>query len=163
MINTFSSRQVFLPSLLLLVACGQENTETGPTVAATQVEPESPSAMAPTPSAEGARVFFITPSDGDTVSSTVWLEFGLDGMELAPSGTAIPNSGHHHIIIDQDLPDLSLPVPADAQHVHFGDARSETELDLAPGPHTLQLLFADHLHIPHDPPLFSEQISITVE
>jgi hypothetical protein len=84
-------------------------------------------------------------------------------MDLAPSGTDRPNSGHHHIIVDHELPDLSLPVPKDAQRIHYGDGRSETELDLGPGQHTLQLLFADHLHIPHDPPLISERISITVE
>jgi hypothetical protein len=119
--------------------------------------------MARTPSAGDARVFFITPSDGATVSSPVQLEFGLDGMALAPAGNDAPNSGHHHIIIDHELPDLSLPVPADANHVHFGDARSRTELDMAPGQHTLQLLLADHMHIPHDPPIISERISITVE
>ncbi len=91
------------------------------------------------------------------------MEFGLDGMDLVPAGTDRPNSGHHHIVIDHELPDMSLPVPKDAQRVHFGDGRSKTELELAPGPHTLQLLLADHLHIPHDPPLYSEQISITVE
>ncbi len=128
-----------------------------------RAESAVPGAMTRTPSAEGARVFFITPSDGDVVASPVQLEFGLVGMELAPSGDDRPNSGHHHIIIDRELPTVSLPVPADAQHVHFGDGRSKTELDLPPGQHTLQLLFADHLHIPHDPPLYSEQIRITVE
>ncbi len=161
--KSFTSWHAFLPSLLLLAACSQESAETMPKTEEAQAEPAAPAVIGRTPSAEGARVFFITPSDGDTVSSPVQLEFGLSGMELAPSGNDRPNSGHHHIIIDRDLPTLSLPVPADAQHVHFGDGRSKTELDLPPGQHTLQLLFADHLHIPHDPPLFSEQIRITVE
>ncbi len=134
-----------------------------PTAEEPQAESAAPGAITRTPSAEGARVFFITPSDGDVVASPVQLEFGLGGMELAPSGDDRPNSGHHHIIIDRELPTLSLPVPADAQLVHFGDGRSRTELDLPPGQHTLQLLLADHWHIPHDPPLFSEQIRITVE
>jgi Domain of unknown function (DUF4399) len=152
----FRTWQTVLPSLFVLTACSQEVPET-------TAEPAAAAVMARSPSAEGARVYFITPSDGETVPSPVRLEFGLSGMELAPSGDDRPNSGHHHIIIDHELPDLSLPVPADNQRVHFGDARSETELILGPGQHTLQLLFADHLHIPHDPPLFSEQISITVE
>lgn len=155
--------QAILPSLLLFIGCGQETTETTTTTEQPQAQPPPPAGLTRTPSAEGARVFFITPSDGDTVSSPVQLEFGLSGMELAPSGTDRPNSGHHHVIIDHDLPILSLPVPADAQRVHYGDGSSETELDLAPGQHTLQLLLADHLHIPHIPPLFSERISITVE
>jgi hypothetical protein len=119
--------------------------------------------MTRTPSAAGARVFFITPADGDVISGPVQLEFGLSGMEVAPAGDDRPGSGHHHIIIDSELPVLGLPVPADDHHVHFGDGRTMTELTLGPGQHTLQLLFADHLHIPHDPPLFSEQIRITVE
>ena len=163
MIKPFSSWQAFLPAILLLTGCSQEHAETGPATEEFQAQAVAPAALTRTPSAEGARVFFITPSDGDTVSSPVQLEFGISGMELAPSGDDSPNSGHHHIIIDHDLPNLSLPVPKDAQRVHFGDARSSTELDLAPGQHTLQLLFADHLHIPHDPPLISERISITVE
>lgn len=161
MFKAFRSWQAFLPSLLLLFACSQEGAETEP--ATPRAEATAPATLSRTPSAEGARVFFITPSDGDTVSSPVQFEFGVSGMDLAPSGTDRPNSGHHHIIVDHDLPVLSLPVPKDAQRIHFGDGRSETELDLGPGQHTLQLLFADHLHIPHDPPLISERISITVE
>jgi hypothetical protein len=149
---------------LLLAGCGQESAETEPAASkplgAACMRPAGPSR---TPSATGARVFFITPADGDVVSGPVQLEFGLSGMEVAPAGDDRPGSGHHHIIIDSDLPLLSLPVPADDHHVHFGDARTETELALPPGEHTLQLLFADHLHIPHDPPLFSEKIRITVE
>jgi hypothetical protein len=153
----FGHWQAVLPALVLFTACEQDR------LPETTVVAPPPAGITRTASVEGARVFFITPSDGDTVSSPVRLEFGLSGMELAPSGDPRPNSGHHHIVIDHDLPDLSLPVPADAEHVHFGDGRSATELELAPGRHTLQLLLGDHLHIPHDPPLFSEQISITVE
>ena len=166
--NSFISWQALLPGLLLFAGCGPEDAEPTPVADESQARPMGgacggPAVMTRSPSAVGARVFFITPSDSDTVSSPVQLEFGLSGMELVPSGTDRPDSGHHHIIIDHDLPNLSLPVPADAQHVHFGDGRSQTDLDLAPGRHTLQLLFADHLHIPHDPPLFSGQIRITVE
>ena len=161
--NFLTSCRPLLPGLLLIAACGQDSVESTPVTEEPQSESAAPSTLTRSPSAEGASVFFITPSDRSTVSSPVLLEFGLQGMELAASGTDRPNSGHHHIIIDSDLPDLSLPVPKDAQRVHFGDGRSESEMDLAPGPHTLQLLLADHLHIPHDPPLYSEQISITVE
>jgi hypothetical protein len=72
-------------------------------------------------------------------------------------------SGHHHVLIDAELPAMDMPIPADANHVHFGDGSSTTELTLEPGEHTLQLLFADHLHIPHDPPVYSDRITITVE
>ena len=161
--NFLTSFRLLLPGLLLIAACGQDSVDSTPVSEEPQAEPETPSLTGRTPSADSAQVFFITPSDGDIVASPVQIDFGLDGMELVPAGTHRPNSGHHHIIIDHALPDMNLPVPKDAQRVHFGDGRSKTELELAPGPHTLQLLLADHLHIPHDPPLYSEQISITVE
>ena len=73
------------------------------------------------------------------------------------------HSGHHHLLIDTDLPDPGLPIPKDDNHVHFGDGSTETEITLEPGEHTLQLMLGDHLHIPHDPPVTSEQITISVE
>jgi hypothetical protein len=57
---------------------------------------------------------------------------------------------------------LDQPVPADAQHVHFGKGQTETTLELAPGQHTLQLLLGDGNHIPHQPPLTSDIITVTV-
>lgn len=131
--------------------------------ATTAAEHTSPPALERTPAADGARVFFITPPDGAVVSSPVRLEFGLEGMAVVRSGDMTSDSGHHHVLIDTALPDLSLPIPADANHVHFGDASTSTELALDPGEHTLQLLLGDHLHIPHDPPVASERISIVVE
>jgi len=168
MTRSYVSWWAILPSLLLLAACAQEGTETTPATDAPQAKPMGPACGGPaimsrTPSPMGAQVFFITPADGDVLSGPVNLEFGLSGMEVAPAGDDRPDSGHHHIIIDSVLPLLSLPVPKDDNHVHFGDGRTKTELTLAPGEHTLQLLLGDYLHIPHDPPLFSEQIRITVE
>ena len=120
-------------------------------------------APARTPAPDGARVFFVTPGDGDVVENPVRVEFGIEGMDVLPAGQAASNSGHHHVLIDTGLPALDLPIPADASHVHFGDGSSSTELNLEPGEHTLQLLFADHLHIPHDPPVYSEPITIVVQ
>jgi Domain of unknown function (DUF4399) len=160
--------QAILPTLLLLVSCGQQAAETAPAAGETRAQApgaagEAPAMMPRSASAPGARVFFITPADGDVVTSPVKLEFGLSGMDLVPAGEQRPNSGHHHLIIDSELPPFGQPVPKDDQHVHFGDASSNTEIVLAPGRHTLQLLFADYLHIPHDPPVYSEKITITVE
>jgi hypothetical protein len=84
-------------------------------------------------------------------------------MTVVQAGDNTPDSGHHHLLIDTGLPDLSLPVPADANHVHFGDGSTVTERTLPSGEHTLQLLFADYLHIPHLPLVYSEPITITVE
>ena len=110
-----------------------------------------------------ARVFFVTPQNGAVVSSPFPVEFGVSGMQVVRAGENRPNTGHHHLLIDTDMPDPGLPIAADDQHVHFGDASTATELTLEPGEHTLQLLFADHLHIPHDPPVYSERIRILVE
>jgi len=116
-----------------------------------------------TASPAGAAVFFITPGDGDTVVNPVTVEFGIDGMTVVAAGVEAAQSGHHHLLVDSDLPDMGLPVPADSNHIHFGDASTSTELTLAPGKHTLQLLLADHAHVPHDPPVMSELITISVE
>jgi len=117
----------------------------------------------PTSSAEGASVYIISPADGETVASPVRVVFGLRGMGVAPAGTEKANTGHHHLIIDTDLPAADAPVPADAQHIHFGGGQTEVEVDLSPGKHTLQLLLGDKSHIPHDPPVSSEKITITVK
>ena len=155
---------------LLLSACGQQEAE--PTAAAepeaataaeTAPETTPPPALPRTASPEGARLFFITPADGDTVSSPVTIEFGLEGMAVVAAGVNEAHSGHHHLIVDAELPDLGLPIPADENYIHFGDASTSTELNLEPGQHTLRLLLGDHLHIPHDPPVSSEMITITVK
>jgi hypothetical protein len=116
-----------------------------------------------TPSPAGAEVYFIAPKDGATVASPVTIKFGLKGMGIAPAGTTMENTGHHHLIIDADLPPLDAPVPADANHVHFGKGQTETTVELKPGKHTLQLLLADQSHIPHDPAVVSKKITITVK
>lgn len=116
------------------------------------------------PSAEGARVYFIAPQDGDSLGETFTVRFGLADMGVAPAGVVFDNSGHHHLLINvKELPDLKLPIPADEQHVHFGLGQTEAEVSLPPGRHSLQLLLGNHLHIPHDPPVMSEVISITVK
>jgi hypothetical protein len=84
-------------------------------------------------------------------------------MGVAPAGIAIENTGHHHLLVDTDLPPLDRPIPADAKHLHFGKGQTEASVALAPGRHRLQLLLADHLHIPHDPPVISRPVTITVK
>lgn len=120
-------------------------------------------AVAGTPSAKEARAYIISPADGATVSSPVTVKFGLDGMEVAPAGSDKPNSGHHHLLIDTNLPAMAKPIPSDENHKHFGKGQTETKLDLKPGKHTLQLLLGDKGHVPHKPPVKSEKITITVE
>jgi len=110
----------------------------------------------------GAAVYFISLADGAVVKSPVTVRFGLAGMSVAPAGVAREEAGHHHLIVDSPLPDLSRPIPSDAHHHHFGGGQTETTLELDPGTHTLQLLVGDANHLPHEPAVVSEQISITV-
>lgn len=110
-----------------------------------------------------ARVYFISPEDGATVKSPVTVRFGLSGMGVAPAGVAYANTGHHHLIIDAEMPDPTRPVPSDDHHIHFGKGQTETTVELAPGKHTLQLVLGDKNHVPFDPPIVSERITITVK
>jgi hypothetical protein len=111
---------------------------------------------------ENVQLYFVTPSGGDSLTSPVVVRFGLKGMGVAPAGVEKAGTGHHHLIVDAELPPSGLPIPASDHYRHFGMGQTEVTLDLEPGEHTLQLLLGDHLHIPHDPPLVSERISITV-
>jgi len=130
--------------------------------AATETSADSPG-LPRSNSADGASVFFITPENGSVVSNPISIEFGIAGMEVVKAGDNQPNSGHHHLLIDTDLPAVNLPIPADEHHIHFGDGSTGTEISLPPGEHMLQMLLGDHLHIPHEPPVVSEVILITVE
>ena len=117
-----------------------------------------------TPSPAGAEVYIISPKDGAIVHNPVRVQFGLKGMGVAPAGMKFDNTGHHHLLIDTDPPaDQPTPLPATDKIVHFGKGQTETTLNLTPGTHTLQLLFADYQHIPHSPPVISKKITITVK
>ncbi len=116
-----------------------------------------------TPAPDGASAYIISPANGDTVASPLTVVFGLDGMGVAPAGTEKDNTGHHHLLIDTGQPALDEPIPADDNHVHFGGGQTQVQIELTPGEHTLQLLLGDLNHIPHDPPVASELITITVE
>jgi hypothetical protein len=117
----------------------------------------------PTAAPEGAVAYIISPANGATVSSPVTVVFGLKGMGVAPAGTEKANTGHHHLLIDIDAPALDQPLPASAQLIHFGGGQTQTVLELAPGTHTLQLVLGDMNHIPHNPPVVSEKVTITVK
>ena len=156
-------------SAILAIACSQQDApQTEAAAGSANVAPEtteasSPAVMPRTASTEGASVFFISPADGDTVTNPVSIEFGIEGMNVVKAGENQPDSGHHHLLIDTDLPDFGLPIPADEHHIHFGDGSTSTEITLEPGTHTLRMILGDHLHIPHDSPIMSDPITITVK
>ena len=116
-----------------------------------------------TPSPSNAFVYFLSPADEESISGKVKVRFGLENFGVAPAGIQIENTGHHHLIIDADLPSLNLPIPADDNYVHFGKGQTEVELELSKGTHTLQLLLGDFRHIPHDPPIYSKRIEVYVD
>ncbi len=123
----------------------------------------SVSAQQRTPAPEHAELYFISLADGASVSNPVNVRFGLRNMGVAPAGIKYDNSGHHHLLVNTDLPSLDFPIINDENHLHFGGGQTEVTLELPPGAHTLQLLLGDFAHIPHAPAVMSERITITVE
>lgn len=125
-----------------------------------------------TPFPEGASLYFLNLSDGDTVSSPVTVQFGLSGMGVAPAGvTEKENVGHHHLLLNRaplgEGPDgaeeWDYGLPADDNHKHFGGGQTEVTLELPAGTHTLQMVLGDHSHVPFGPELATDVITITVE
>lgn len=153
---------------LLLAACSPPATDeasnaAAPAASAPPPAPAVPPGIARKPSPAGARAYIIAPQDGATVTSPISVVFGLAGAGVAPAGTVKADTGHHHLLIDAPMPALDAPIPADERHVHFGGGQTETTVTLTPGTHTLQLLLGDELHVPHDPPLVSDVVTISVQ
>lgn len=134
-----------------------------PALSQAQNATPAPAALPRTASPAGAMEYFIAPQNGAKVTSPFTVRFGLKGMGVAPAGVTNANTGHHHLLIDTDLPPDNLPIPNDDKHRHFGAGQTEVELTLPPGQHTLQLVLGDANHIPHQPPVHSEKITITVQ
>jgi hypothetical protein len=110
-----------------------------------------------------AEVYIIWPHDGAVINGgKFWLRMGLRNMGVAPKGVDVPNTGHHHVLIDTDLPPAGEPIPNDRNHLHFGAGETEARIELPPGKHTLQLLLGDSNHVSFVPPVYSKKISITV-
>lgn len=116
-------------------------------------------------SVEGAKVYFIAPADGEVVEEEFLVKFGLSGMGIAPAGSNVEHTGHHHILINKDIStiDFTRSLPSSDQIKHFGGGQTEAILKLPKGQHTLQLLLGNYVHIPHDKPVISEKITITVK
>ena len=108
------------------------------------------------------KVYFINIKDGDVLKSPFLVQFGLTGKGIAPAGIDVPNTGHHHLLINVNEIDYTLPIPASKQHLHFGLGQTETTLDLIPGEYKLQLVLGDKYHVPHKPALVSKSIKVKV-
>ena len=124
----------------------------------------APAALPRTAAPAGAGVYIVSPKNGAEVKGPVTVVFGLKGMGIAPAGMQMENTGHHHLLVDTDIPtDTGVPLPATDKIIHFGKGQTETTLTLPPGKHTLQLVLGDHLHIPFNPVIASEKVTITVK
>jgi hypothetical protein len=128
---------------------------------AATVQPDAPPKRGQAP--KDARAYIIWPPNGAVIDGgKLWVRMGLQNFGVAPAGVRRDNNGHHHLIIDRDLPPLDEPIPNDKNHLHFGGGQTEARIELPPGTHTLQMLIGDSEHIPHDPPVTSPKITITV-
>jgi hypothetical protein len=157
-------------TITLLAACSKAPEMADPAADATAANADEHAdhaaavpALPRTPAPAGATVFIVSPKDGETVTSPVQVVFGISGMALGPALEKNDNAGHHHLLVNTDLANPAVPIPADAQHVHFGKAQTEGSVELPAGTHTLQLVLGDYLHIPFDPVIASPKINITVE
>ena len=163
-------RYLTVMCLLLAAACGQEAAEDTPAAPSAPAAASTPATPPPAParparraSPAGAAAYIIEPANGAAVSSPVRIVFGLRGAGVAPAGVEREGAGHHHLLVDAELPaNLGLPLPNNDNYRHFGGGQTETSIELPPGQHTLQLVLGDELHIPHDPPIVSERITIEV-
>ncbi|MET0070212.1 MAG: DUF4399 domain-containing protein [Candidatus Thiodiazotropha sp.] len=124
----------------------------------------SPLLNAGTPAPEGVELYIISPANGEQISGPVNVRFGLRGMGVAPAGIDREKTGHHHLLVNvSKMPPMDKPLPSDDNHRHFGGGQTEVTLDLGKGSHTLQLVLGDKDHIPFDPPIVSEKITIMVK
>ena len=102
--------------------------------------------------------------NGKTYSSPIKLNFIIKNMRVLKAGVNEKNSGHHHLLINlKDLPDLKLSLPMTKNIIHFGKGQTSTNLELKPGKHTIQLLFADYSHTPHEKPLITDKITFFIK
>lgn len=124
----------------------------------------APQINAGTPAPDGVKLYIISPMNGEQVSGPVTVRFGLQGMGVAPAGVEREKTGHHHLLINvNNMPAMDKPLPSDGNHRHFGGGQTEVNLDLGKGSHTLQLVLGDKDHIPFDPPIVSDKITIMVK
>ena len=170
MLKSNLAAMAMVATVCSLAACGQVNLQQAPAA------PAAPAAVRLSPSTQtlaggykkvaapaGAAAYFVNLKDGDVVSSPLLVQFGLRGLGVAPAGVEKDNTGHHHLLIDVAEVDVNDALPMTDNIRHFGGGQTEVRVELKPGTHTLQLLLADHNHIPHHPVVISERITVTVK
>ena len=158
--------RVFLAMLMAVSLAGVASLASAQTVVKKDTKPAAAATgLERLPSPGDVSLSFANLKDGDEVEKSFRVKFVITGMRVKPAGEMVENSGHHHLLIDvddDDLPDFNLPLPMNESVYHFGKGEKSAVITMPPGEHTLQLLFADYRHIPHDPPVMSEKITVTV-
>jgi hypothetical protein len=121
-------------------------------------------AATPAPAAlpAGAKVTFVEPVAGAKVKSPVAVKFAVEGMTVRPAGEIVPETGHHHLVIDGGPIAAGTVVPMDDKHLHFGKGQTETTVELPPGEHKLTMQFADGAHVSYGEAM-SSTVTVTVE
>jgi Domain of unknown function (DUF4399) len=151
----FMKKNAFMSILALsifVIACNnsaEDSADKTDSAAHDSMDHSMPAAVVPDvpPVPEGARIFFKNLTDGQTVTSPVKVEMGIEGMSVDTARGIVAGSGHHHILIDAgDSLARGTVVPKDSTHLHFGNAQTEAEVPLSPGQHRLTLQFADGIH-----------------
>ena len=107
-------------------------------------------------------VYFKWPKDNTSVSSPVFVDMGLEGMEIEPAGKVNIGFGHHHILINQNYWPKGSVIPMSDSTLHYGQGQTDTTLDLPPGEYVLSLQFADGVHASYGQEM-SSSIKIKVE
>ena len=136
----------------------EKKTEAAPAAAAAPAIPAAPVALPGT-----AAVTITSPSNGAMVASPVLVCMGVQGVTVEPAKNGVnAGKGHHHILVDAAIPDLSKPVGKDATHIHMGDGSTCKALTLAAGTYAIRTLFAQGNHVPFSPAL-TATVVVTVK
>ncbi len=109
-----------------------------------------------------SRATLLEPANGAVVASPFKVRFGVEGMAVAPAGTMTANTGHHHLLIDQQPVASGQVVPTTPKHIHFGAGQTETMVTLPAGTYKLTAQFANGAHQSYGPAM-SDTITVTVK
>ena len=102
---------------------------------------------------DSASVQIVLPAEGPfEEGSSVMVTLEVSGLTIASAGTTDPGTGHHHLMIDRDLPVGGLLIPSFPGQVHLGQGQVEYEIEgLDAGEHMIIAVVGDGTHVPLDP------------
>jgi len=146
-----------LAALLLVMALPV--AAQSPTAPTDEVEVPSHPWVVPAP--RSAETYFTNLKDGGVYEAPFVARFGLSMRGLVPAGKSAGRAGHHHLLVNQDLPlDFKNPLPFTQNYIHFGKGQMETVVNLPPGKYQFRLLLADQGHIPYF--VYSKPLQLTI-